>query len=227
MLAVQGLRVVLPRHQGKGAKVFGPLSFEVAAGGHLWLVGPSGAGKSMLLETLAGLRQPLEGQLSFGGAALDETMIAWLPQGESAFRHMTVMDNISYGLRAKGLAKDLYQERSKAIAAELGIEDHLQSYPGQLSGGERQRMCLARALVLDAKVLLLDEPFAALEPASRTAFLRLLERLRQGRGLTVIHCTHDWHAVGMVPSTVLWMTPLGQGRLLSAEDWLQERALPL
>jgi len=169
---------------------------EVGEGEYLVVLGPSGVGKTLLLHAIAGLVMPRRGRILIGGR--DATYlppeargVALVPQDYALFPHMTVAENIAYGLRLRGIPRGEALERARAIAERLGIAHLLGRKPGTLSGGERQRVALARALVVEPRVLLLDEPLSSLDPRARIEGRRLLAQLHERLRFTAVHVTHS------------------------------------
>jgi sulfate transport system ATP-binding protein len=176
------------------------VSLEIAEGELLALLGPSGSGKTTLLRVIAGLEFPEKGQvlfddldMTFSGAA--ERGVGFVFQQYALFRHMTVARNIAFGLDVrKGKAKPPRSEIAERVAALLKLVelDGLGGrYPNQLSGGQRQRVALARALAVNPRVLLLDEPFGALDATVRKSLRKELRRVHDATGVTTIFVTHD------------------------------------
>jgi ABC-type Fe3+/spermidine/putrescine transport system ATPase subunit len=171
------------------------LSFSLKPGECLSIMGPSGAGKTVLLETIAGLHQPDHGRLLIRGADAtdippEERRIGLVYQDASLFPHMTVAENIGFGLVVRRTPE---RERIRKVDAQLdsfGIQHLAERHPATLSGGEQQRVALARALAVDPDILLLDEPFAAVDRESRNRLLRDLHTLNRDQGLTMIQVTH-------------------------------------
>lgn len=179
-----------------GAFSLGPLSVRVDAGESLVVLGASGAGKSTLLDVVAGFRAPDEGRVRLGGEdATDlpphERGCAWVSQADTVFPHLDVGANIAFGLARRGAPAEEREERVRAMAGRVGLGDLLRRAPATLSGGERQRVAFARALVLEPRVLLCDEPFSALDPGRRRALRELLAELQREHGFTLVHVTHD------------------------------------
>ncbi|BEP17384.1 hypothetical protein PYJP_07360 [Pyrofollis japonicus] len=169
---------------------------EVGRREYLVVLGPSGVGKTVLVLTIAGIIRPRRGRIVIDGRDVthlppEERGIALVPQSYALFPHMTVYDNIAYGLRARKTPKNIVDEKVRAIAKHLGIEHLLDRKPATLSGGEQQRVALARALVVQPKLLLLDEPLSALDPALRLVGRNLLKQLHREIGFTAIHVTHN------------------------------------
>ena len=176
------------------------VSLDVAAGELVALLGPSGSGKTTLLRAVAGLEQPDAGHVFFGDIdanqlTLRERRIGFVFQQYALFRHMTVIDNIAFGLRARPRASrpDAGTIRSRVLELLNLVQlDGLESrYPSQLSGGQRQRVALARALAIEPRVLLLDEPFGALDAKVRKDLRKWLRDLHRRTGHTTLFVTHD------------------------------------
>ena len=170
------------------------IRLDLPSTGVTLVVGPNGAGKTTLLKTIAGIVRA-DAEIVLDGVRLHELppqdrRIGYVPQGLALFRHMSVYDNIAYGLRARRLPESLVRDRVEGIAALMGISHLLDRMPWQLSGGERQRVALARALVVDARLLLLDEAFDHIDEETRIELMRLVSRESLSRGIPVIMVTH-------------------------------------
>ncbi|MGX1500801.1 sulfate transport system ATP-binding protein [Labrenzia sp. MBR-25] len=188
------------------AKEFGteralhPVSLSIPSGALIALLGPSGSGKTTLLRILAGLEFPTSGRVRFGGQdatglTVQERRAGFVFQHYALFKHMTVFENIAYGLRAR-------KRKERPTEAEIGrrvnrLLDLIQlpdiggRYPNQLSGGQRQRVALARALAIEPRMLLLDEPFGALDAKVRKELRQGLRDIHDKTGLTTVFVTHD------------------------------------
>jgi sulfate transport system ATP-binding protein len=172
------------------------VSLEVPAGSLTALLGPSGSGKSTLLRIIAGLETPDSGTVEMDGADATRVPtqrrgIGFVFQHYAAFKHMTVRDNVAFGLKIRKTPKARVQERVDELLGVVGLAGYHQRYPSQLSGGQRQRMALARALAVEPRVLLLDEPFGALDAKVRAELREWLRRLHDDVGVTTILVTHD------------------------------------
>jgi molybdate transport system ATP-binding protein len=177
-------------------------NFTIADGEVLAITGPNGSGKSTVVHTIAGLIPLRSGYLESDGAMWDEPdSQQWVaPENRTCavvfqdlrlFPHMNVISNVAYGLRARGIQKDEALERSQRMLTRVGLTSFDKRLPSDLSGGERQRVALARALVVEPRVLLLDEPLSAVDVASRAALRELLpEILGSFAGATIL-VTHD------------------------------------
>ncbi len=160
------------------------------------LLGPSGCGKTTLLRCISGLEQVDRGTISIGGRDVTNLPprrrgIAMVFQSYAVFPHMTVFDNIAFGLRMKKLPKDEIERRVRDAAALMHIEDLLDRYPAQLSGGQRQRVAVARAIAVQSEVLLMDEPLSNLDALLRLEMRAELKRLFTELETTVVYVTHD------------------------------------
>ncbi len=172
------------------------VSIEVPDGSLLALLGPSGSGKTTLLRVIAGLEQPDSG--SVHSQAEDVTRqnardrnVGFVFQHYALFRHMTVFENVAFGMRVRKQPKKLIDERVRELLNLVRLEGLDRRYPSQLSGGQRQRVALARALAIQPKVLLLDEPFGALDAKVRQELRSWLRRLHHEINMTTVFVTHD------------------------------------
>ncbi len=160
------------------------------------LLGPSGSGKSTLLRTIAGLEVPTSGQVFIGGEdqarkPVRTRNVGFVFQHYAAFKHMTVFDNIAFGLKVRKWPKQKTRDRVNELIDLVQLTGLAKRYPSQLSGGQRQRMALARALAVEPSVLLLDEPFGALDAKVRKDLRTWLRRLHDEVHVTTIFVTHD------------------------------------
>jgi ABC-type sugar transport system ATPase subunit len=181
----------------KGSFRIQDVSLGVAEHEYFALVGPTGCGKTLLLETIAGLERPLSGAVLMDGDDVtdreaEERNVGYVPQDYALFPHMSVEGNILSGCLARRVPREEALGRAREMADLLGIGHLLPRRIRGLSGGERQRVALARALVTHPRILLLDEPLAALDPSTRSRLWRGLKRVHQALRLTTIHVTHDF-----------------------------------
>jgi sulfate transport system ATP-binding protein len=172
------------------------VTLEVPKGSLTALLGPSGSGKSTLLRIIAGLEAPDAGAVLIDGndvttARPQDRGIGFVFQHYAAFAHMSVRENIAFGLRIRKRPRDEVKARVDELLALVGLTTWSEQRPHQLSGGQRQRMALARALAVEPLVLLLDEPFGALDATVRAELRRWLRRLHDERGVTTVLVTHD------------------------------------
>jgi sulfate transport system ATP-binding protein len=172
------------------------ISLEVEPGSLSALVGPSGSGKSTLLRIIAGLEAPDSGRVHLDGLDVTERPpqqrgIGFVFQHYAAFPHMSVSDNVAFGLRIRRRAAAQRRERVRELLELVGLAELAGSRPHELSGGQRQRMALARALAIEPRVLLLDEPFGALDARIRAELREWLRRLHDETHVTTLLVTHD------------------------------------
>ena len=172
------------------------VSLEVAGGSLTALLGPSGSGKSTLLRVIAGLEVPDSGTVVISGedatnVPVRKRGVGFVFQHYAAFKHMTVRDNVGFGLRIRKRSKAETRDRVDELISLVQLEGMADRYPSQLSGGQRQRMALARALAVEPKVLLLDEPFGALDARVRKELRIWLRRLHEEVHQTTVLVTHD------------------------------------
>jgi sulfate transport system ATP-binding protein len=191
------------------------VTIEVAEGSLTALLGPSGSGKSTLLRIIAGLEQPDRGEVLIDGDDVtadrpQDRGIGFVFQHYAAFAHMSVHENIAFGLRIRKRPRDEVKSRVDELLALVGLTAWGGQRPAQLSGGQRQRMALARALAVEPKVLLLDEPFGALDANVRTELRRWLRRLHDEQGVTTVLVTHDQEEAMEVADTIAVMN---EGRI--------------
>ena len=172
------------------------VSLKVESGSLTALLGPSGSGKSTLLRIIAGLEQPDSGEIAISGedataVAPQKRGVGFVFQHYAAFKHLTVRDNVAFGLKVRKRPKAEIRARVAELLELVQLEPFAGRYPAQLSGGQRQRMALARALAVEPKVLLLDEPFGALDARVRAELREWLRRLHDEVHVTTVFVTHD------------------------------------
>jgi sulfate transport system ATP-binding protein len=172
------------------------VSVDVPTGSLTALLGPSGSGKSTLLRVIAGLEHPDEGNVSLDGEDVTRLPpqsrgVGFVFQHYAAFKHMTVWDNVAFGLTIRRRPRSEIKQRVTELLELVQLVGLAKRYPAQLSGGQRQRMGLARALAVDPKVLLLDEPFGALDARVRKELRVWLRRLHDETHTTTVIVTHD------------------------------------
>jgi len=190
------------------------LSLDIASGELVALLGPSGCGKTTLLRIIAGLESPDSGSIAFSGedttgVHVRERHVGFVFQHYALFRHMSVFDNVAFGLRVKPRSQRpseaQIREKVHALLNLVQLDWLADRYPSQLSGGQRQRIALARALAVEPKVLLLDEPFGALDAKVRKELRRWLRRLHDDLHVTSIFVTHDQEEALEVADRVVLM----------------------
>jgi sulfate/thiosulfate transport system ATP-binding protein len=186
------------------------VSLEVPGGSLIALLGPSGSGKSTLLRVIAGLERPDAGQVALGGRDVtgqppQDRGIGFVFQHYAAFKHLTVWENVAFGMKVRRRPREEIRDRVGELLRLVQLEAFGQRYPAQLSGGQRQRMGLARALAVDPEVLLLDEPFGALDARVRKELRGWLRRLHDETRTTTVIVTHDQEEAMEVAETVAVM----------------------
>jgi sulfate transport system ATP-binding protein len=189
------------------------VSLEIRSGELVALLGPSGSGKTSLLRIIAGLEWPDEGQVLFNGddaleRSVRERNVGFVFQHYALFRHMTVFENIAFGLRVRPrrqrLSEDAIRDKVETLLDLVQLKWLADRYPDQLSGGQRQRIALARALAIEPRVLLLDEPFGALDAKVRKELRRWLRQLHDEIHVTSVFVTHDQEeALGVADRVVV------------------------
>jgi NitT/TauT family transport system ATP-binding protein len=205
----------------------GPIDLVLDRGEFFAVIGPSGCGKSTLLDVLAGLSP-----VSAGSVVFEDKPISARPPGgigvvfqeDASFPWLTVWDNVAFGLRRAGFAADEIRRRVNDALAFMGLEDFAKAHPAQLSGGMRQRVCIARTLVLQPRLILLDEPFGALDQQTRLLMGDELLRLWRETGATVLLITHALDEAAMLADRVGVMSAR-PGRFIEmlSTDWPRER----
>ncbi|HUS54031.1 MAG TPA: ATP-binding cassette domain-containing protein [Thermohalobaculum sp.] len=190
MLTVKGARFTYP---GGPEFVF---SLTIERGEIVTLSGPSGSGKSTLIDLICGFLAPLSGDILWDGQSILSLTPAKRPvsalfQTGDLFDHLDVETNIALGLDPRGRPNPVQQAQIRSVLQEIGLPDFERRLPGQLSGGQRQRVALARDLLRDKPLMLLDEPFSALDTETRDEMARLVRRLTRDRGLATLVVSHD------------------------------------
>lgn len=215
LLEVHGLSIGYERPIATG------IDLQIAPGEIIAVLGPSGSGKSTLLATLAGIIPTLAGQISIGGrditqAPIQDRRIGLAFQEPLLFGHLDVLGNVAYGPRRQGASRSEARARALALLAWVGLEDLARRSVQQLSGGQAQRIALARALAADPLLLLLDEPFSALDADLRARLAIEVARGLRERGVGAIHVTHDVDEARMVADRILRIqaTEDGTARLM-------------
>jgi sulfate transport system ATP-binding protein len=194
------------------------VSITVGDGALTALLGPSGSGKSTLLRIIAGLETPDAGEVVIGGEDVTSSPartrgVGFVFQHYAPFKHMTVYDNIAFGLSVRKRPKDEISERVHELLGLVRLEGLAGRYPSQLSGGQLQRMALARALAVQPQVLLLDEPFGALDAQVRAELREWLRRLHDEIHVTTVFVTHDQEEAMEVAEQIVVMN---EGRIAQA-----------
>src|ERR1700761_6364750 len=179
-----------------GVKAIDQMSLEVKDGEFMVLVGPSGWGKSTALRSIAGLEEISSGTISIGDRGVNDLPpkdrdIAMVFQNYALYPHMTVEQNLAFGLQLPNTPKAEIQRRVKEAAEMLGLEPYLKRKPGALSGGQRQRVAMGRAIVREPQAFLMDEPLSNLDAKLRVSMRASLNQLHERLGVTTVYVTHD------------------------------------
>jgi NitT/TauT family transport system ATP-binding protein len=220
-------RVYETQGSGRTVHALGPVSFDLHKGEFFAVVGPSGCGKSTLLDLIAGLSRASEGSIEFEGRAIKGEVpdgVGVVFQEDACFPWLTVADNIAFGLREARIESGERQRRVKHALELMGLVDFAGAYPAQLSGGMRQRVCIARTLVLQPRLILLDEPFGALDQQTRLLMGDELLRLWRVTGATILLITHALDEAAMLADRIAVMSAR-PGRILDIVEtrWPRDR----
>jgi multiple sugar transport system ATP-binding protein len=191
-IVITGLNKIYPN----GAAALKDINLTVADGEFLVLVGPSGCGKSTALRCVAGLEQPTSGTIALGGEVINDLPpqardLAMVFQTYALYPHMTVFENLAFGLKMRGSPKAELRAAVAVVAEKLGLSRYLDKKPRELSGGERQRVALGRAIVRAPQAFLMDEPLSNLDAALRVQMRTELLKLQRDLQATVLYVTHD------------------------------------
>jgi NitT/TauT family transport system ATP-binding protein len=184
------------------------ISHDLQVGEFVTIIGPSGCGKSTLLEIIGGLRKASRGEIYIWDQKVTgpHPSIAMVFQEESTFPWRTVMENVEFGLEVRGVAKAERRRQCQRIIEIVGLQGFENSHPGALSGGMKQRVAIARALATDPEILLMDEPFGALDQQTRLFIGQELLRIWQETGKTILFVTHDINEAVYLSDRVLVMS---------------------
>ncbi len=226
-VALRGVTKVFPAGDGgPGVHALGPIDLDIRKGEFFAVVGPSGCGKSTLLELIAGLTTPSEGSVEFEGRTISEIPdgVGVVFQEDACFPWLNVRENIEFGLRGKNVARDEKSRRVAAVIAMMGLQDFAKTYPAQLSGGMRQRVCIARTIVVEPRLILLDEPFGALDQQTRLLMGDEILRLWRTTGATIFLITHALDEAAMLADRIGVMSAR-PGKLIDVVEtsWPRER----
>ena len=197
-------------HSFGGTAVLHDIDLDITAGSMVALLGPSGCGKSTLLRILAGLQRQVSGTVCVDGRAVDafsprERGVGIVFQSYALFPHMSVLDNVTYGLEAQGMRRRAARRRAESMIAMMRITDLVGRMPHALSGGQQQRVALARTLVVGPRILLLDEPLAALDKNLRLDMQLEIRQLQRELAITTVMVTHDQEEAMSMADTVAVM----------------------
>ncbi len=213
----------------RGRFLMDRVSLRVAPREIFAVIGKTGAGKTLLLESMAGFHRPDGGRVLYGGVPVyripvERRNIGYLYQDYCLFPHMTARQNIAYGLKLRRAGREETARRVEELARRFDIARVLDQYPATLSGGEQQRVALARALITQPGLLLLDEPFSALDPVTKQGLYGMLLDIRESFGCSIVFVTHNFreaavaHRIGVLLDGRLRGTVLGSELMTAPWD---------
>jgi NitT/TauT family transport system ATP-binding protein len=227
-VTLRGVTKVFPASAGgQSVHALGPIDLEIRKGEFFAVVGPSGCGKSTLLELIAGLTGPSEGVIEFEGRPIKNDIpdgVGVVFQEDACFSWLNVRDNVMFGLRNRDLGEEEKARRVASVIAMMGLSDFVKTYPAQLSGGMRQRVCIARTIVAEPRLILLDEPFGALDQQTRLLMGDEVLRLWRETGATVFLITHALDEAAMLADRIAVMSAR-PGKIIDLVEtqWPRER----
>jgi NitT/TauT family transport system ATP-binding protein len=227
-VTLRGVTKVFPAGTGgQEVHALGPIDIEIKKGEFFAVVGPSGCGKSTLLELIAGLTAPTKGEIEFEGRPIGQNVpdgVGVVFQEDACFSWLNVGENVEFGLRRKNLTPEEKARRAAAVIEMMGLSEFARSYPAQLSGGMRQRVCIARTIVAEPRLILLDEPFGALDQQTRLLMGDEMLRLWRQTGATVFLITHALDEAAMLADRIVVMSARpGQAIDFVETGWPRER----
>jgi len=200
---------IFPTQGGGSFVALEGVSLDIAPGELVAVIGVSGCGKSTLLELVGGLQQPTSGTIAFDGTPHQgpHPRVSMVFQEDSTFPWKTVADNIGFGLQMRGVAASERDAKVRAMVEMVGLRGFEDRYPHQLSGGMRQRVAIGRTLVLDPGILLMDEPFGALDEQTRFVLGEELLRIWRESGCTILLVTHSLHEAVQLADRIVVLSP--------------------
>jgi putative spermidine/putrescine transport system ATP-binding protein len=205
----------LSKHYSAESVAVDNISLNVPANHYCCLLGPSGCGKTSTLRMIAGHETVTSGEIILGGRTITNATslnrgTAMMFQSYALFPHLNSLDNVAFSLKMRGIDKATRHAQAMALLERVAMKDYAQRKPAELSGGQQQRIALARALIMEPRVLLLDEPLSALDPFLRTQMRAELRRWQRELGLTFIHVTHSQEEAMALADT---MVVMNKGRI--------------
>lgn len=203
MITLEGVGKTYITDKKARITALGSIDLFVSHGEFVTIIGPTGCGKTSLLDMIAGMTPHTAGSLTLDrGLRLGKTM-AYVSQNYKLFPWLNVLDNVSFGLKMQGLSKKERHEKARHLLDKVGLATFEQSYPRELSGGMRQRVAIAQALAIDPRLLLMDEPFGALDDRTRMDLQNLLVTIWQQDKLTILFVTHNIDEAVLLGTRVL------------------------
>ncbi|MGH7682732.1 MAG: ABC transporter ATP-binding protein [Vulcanimicrobiaceae bacterium] len=208
-VTLDNLGKVYPTQDGGQFVALESVSLDISPGEFIAVIGISGCGKSTLLELVAGLQRPTSGTIAFDGVPHQgpHPRVSVVFQEDSTFPWKTVAGNIGFGLEMRGIASEVRTARVRQMIEMVGLRGFERHYPHQLSGGMRQRVAIGRTLVLDPGILLMDEPFGALDEQTRFVLGEELLRIWRESGCTIVFVTHSLHEAVQLADRIVVLTP--------------------
>ena len=183
------------------------VSLSIPAGQICAIVGPSGCGKSTLLRSISGLVKPAAGTIAIAHETSDKPLQAMVFQGRSVFPWMTVLENAAYGLAMRGVDRQSRESTAERLLRQVGLGEFVRAFPSQLSEGMRQRVAIVRAFAVDPELLLMDEPFGALDEQTRLTLQGELLRIWEATGKTVVFVTHSIDEAMTLADRIIVLSP--------------------
>lgn len=228
-LTIDGIEKSFPHKEKGHVKVLDNISLDVEKGQFVSIVGPSGCGKSTLLYLIAGLDKADKGEIRIAGKVVtdpgpDRVVVF---QEDGLFPWFSVLDNVTYGLRLKGFPKKKAEEKAKEMLKMVHLTNFIDAYPHQLSGGMKQRVAIARALVMEPTILLMDEPFAALDEQTRMVLHNELLEIWEKTKVTIFFVTHNIReAVLLSEKIVVFETRPGKIKAIYNSKTMKDGIMP-
>lgn len=228
-LSIDGIEKSFPLKNNNRLKVLDNINLHVEKGSFVSIVGPSGCGKSTLLYLIAGLEKADKGTITVAGKEVtkpgpDRVVVF---QEAGLFPWLTVLDNVTYGLKIKGLSKEEMEKKARDVLQMVHLSQYVDSYPHQLSGGMKQRVSIARALVMEPDILLMDEPFSALDEQTRMVLHRELLEIWRKTKVTIFFVTHNIReAVQLSEKVVVFATRPGKIKEIVPVESARDGVMP-
>ena len=206
-------------HHFENTEVLRDISFRVESGAFVTLIGPSGCGKSTLLQIVAGLIQPTNGTIHFNHQPTTHRLgkTGYMPQADTLFPWRTVLNNVVLGAEIQGQSVRSAKQRARQLLPLFGLEGYAHAFPAQLSGGMRQRAAFLRTFMIETDIILLDEPFGALDALTRMEMQRWLLDIWQHFGYTIVFVTHDIREAVVLSDRIIVLSPR-PGQIIESED---------
>lgn len=212
-LSIEGIHKSFPNKEHGNVKVLDDININIEKGNFVSIVGPSGCGKSTLLYLIAGLEKSDAGSITVSGKKVNkpgpDRVVVF--QEDGLFPWLTVLDNVAYGLKLKGMTKSEVEQKALEVLKMVHLSKYVNAYPHQLSGGMKQRVSIARALVMEPDILLMDEPFSALDEQTRMVLHKELLEIWRKTKVTIFFVTHNIReAVQLSEKVVVFATRPGR-----------------